>query len=70
MMTELGAGEIAKRHYAEQWVSWARRRVPNTNDACNVDQLSDKLSNDGYTIVNLLTDLTQADSFRLRVAGN
>ncbi|WP_437324760.1 DUF1592 domain-containing protein [Sorangium sp. So ce381] len=71
MMTELGAGEIAKRHYAEQWVSWARRRVPNTNDACTVNELSDKLSNDGYTIINLLTDLTQADSFRLRtIVGN
>ncbi|WP_437544689.1 DUF1592 domain-containing protein [Sorangium sp. So ce367] len=66
MMTELGAGAIAKRHYAEQWVSWARRRVPNTNDACTVNELSDKLSSDGYTIINLLTDLTQADSFRLR----
>ncbi|WP_234023959.1 DUF1592 domain-containing protein [Sorangium cellulosum] len=70
LMTELGAGPVAKRHYAEQWVAFATGRTPNSKDACVVDGLNAKLSNDGYTIVNLLADLTQADSFRLRVRGN
>ena len=37
--------------------------------SCVVDQLSAKLAADGYSILNLLADLTQADSFRLRVRG-
>ena len=69
LMTELSQGAEAKRHYAEQWVSYATGRLPNTNDACVVDQLSQKLSADGYSILNLLVDLTQADSFRLRTVG-
>ncbi|WP_437680047.1 DUF1592 domain-containing protein [Sorangium sp. So ce131] len=69
LMTELGAGPVAKRHYAEQWVAFATGRAPNSKDACTVDGLNTKLSNSGYTILDLLTDITQADSFRLRVAG-
>jgi hypothetical protein len=69
LMTELGLGADAKRRYAEKWVSFATGRQPNPNDACVVNDLSGKLSADGYTIINLLTDLTQADSFRLRTIG-
>lgn len=70
LMTELGLGPVARRHYAERFVSFATRRSPNSKDACTVDALSLKLSNDGYTILDMLVDLTQADSFRLRVVGN
>jgi hypothetical protein len=70
MMEELGTGPDAKRHYAEQWVSFATGRVPNSNDACVVDTLNGKLSQDGYSILNLLVDLTQSDFFRLRTVGN
>lgn len=69
LMTELGMGVDAKRRYAEKWVSFATGRQPNPNDACVVNDLSGRLSADGYTIINLLTDLTQADSFRLRTIG-
>ncbi len=57
----------AKRIYAEKWVTFATGRLPNANDACTVDMLDINLSTDGYTVLNLLADLTQADSFRLRV---
>lgn len=70
LMTELATGKEAKRNYAQQWVTFATGRVPNANDACQVNDLDTKLSTDGYTILNLLTDLTQADSFRLRSVGN
>jgi hypothetical protein len=69
-MTELAMGAEARRNYAQQWVTFATGRVPNENDACQVNDLSTKLSADGYTILNVLTDLTQADSFRLRTVGN
>jgi hypothetical protein len=59
----------AKELYARAWVSYAFGRNPNANDQCVVDQLKTKLTAGGYSILTLLGDLTQADSFRLRVRG-
>ena len=70
LMTELGMGSVTRRKYAEKWVSYTTRRDPNSNDACIVDDLNTKLSMDGYTMLQLLADLTQAESFRLRVREN
>jgi hypothetical protein len=69
LMTELGKGSAAKRRYAETWVTFATRRVPNPQDACTVDSIATKLAEPNYTILNVLADLTQADSFRLRTAA-
>jgi hypothetical protein len=55
--------------YTRAWVSYAFGRNANANDQCVVDQLKTKLTTNGYGILNLLSDLTQADSFRLRVRG-
>ncbi len=71
LMTEIAQGDMARRMYAERVAAFALRRDANSNDACLVDELSVKLSQDGYTVLNLLADLTQADSFRLRkIAAN
>ena len=70
LMTEIAARGGAQRRYVEQLVSFVMDRLPNSNDACVVDQLSANLTQDGYNILNLFTDLTQADSFRLRTVGN
>jgi Protein of unknown function (DUF1592)/Protein of unknown function (DUF1588)/Protein of unknown function (DUF1595)/Protein of unknown function (DUF1585) len=66
LMQEIAARPAAKQLYAQAWVSYAFGRDPNANDQCTVDQLNTKLSANGYSILNLLADLTQADSFRLR----
>jgi hypothetical protein len=65
LMEEIGKGPAARRIYAEKWVSFATGRLPNGNDACTVNDLNTKLAGD-YTVLQLLADLTQADSFRLR----
>jgi hypothetical protein len=70
LMTELGTGPDAQRRYAQQLVSFTTGRSKNDHDACVVDMLGTKLSQDGYSIVHVLADLTQADSFRLRTVGN
>jgi Protein of unknown function (DUF1592)/Protein of unknown function (DUF1588)/Protein of unknown function (DUF1585)/Protein of unknown function (DUF1595) len=70
MMDEIAKGEEARRIYAEKWVSFAYARPANSNDACVVGELDAKLANEGYTVLQLLADLTQADSFRLRVKGS
>jgi hypothetical protein len=69
LMQEIAQTPKAKQLYAQAWVSYAFGREPNANDQCIVDQLNTKLSKAGYSILNLLADLTQADSFRLRVRG-
>ena len=70
MMQEIAKAPAAKGIYAQKWVHFATGRDANPNDQCTVDDLDMKLSNDGYTILNMLTDLTQSDSFRLRVKGS
>ena len=67
LMQEIAQTPKAKQLYAQAWVSYAFGRDPNANDQCVVDQLNAKLSQSGYSILNLLADLTQADSFRSRV---
>jgi hypothetical protein len=67
LMEELSATPSARRRYAESWVSFATRRLPNANDDCDVNAFEAKLSQDEYSILDLFADLTQRDSFRLRV---
>jgi hypothetical protein len=67
LMQELARSPQAQRMYAQNMVAYGYGRDPNANDACVVDQLGAKLAADGYTILDLVADLTQADSFRLRV---
>jgi hypothetical protein len=67
LMTEIANTPKARQMYAEKWVTFATGRQPNPNDTCIVDDLNTKLSTDGYSLLTLLADLTQSDSFRLRV---
>jgi hypothetical protein len=69
LMQEIAKLPKAQELYAKAWVSFATGRPANANDQCTVDQLKLKLAGNGYTILSLLGDLTQADSFRLRVRG-
>ena len=59
----------AKARYASKWVSYAYQREGAAEDACTVQQLADKMTTSGYTVKNLITDLTQTLSFRVRAAG-
>jgi Protein of unknown function (DUF1592)/Protein of unknown function (DUF1588)/Protein of unknown function (DUF1585)/Protein of unknown function (DUF1595) len=70
LMSGIATTAEARRRYAEAWVSFATKRDPNSQDACIVDGLSTKLGNDGYSILNLLTELTQADAFTRRTVKN
>jgi hypothetical protein len=66
LMTKLADSPEAKRCYAQKWVEFAYERTANAADACTVDQLAQKLTSDGYTILNLIADLTQSQAFRYR----
>lgn len=69
LMEEISKLPKAQELYAKAWVSYAFGRPSNANDQCTVDQLKMRLTAGGYSILSLLGDLTQADSFRVRVRG-
>jgi hypothetical protein len=70
LMQEIAKQSTAQALYAQAWVSFATGRNPNDQDQCTVNALQTKLAGDGYSILGLLGDLTQTDSFRLRVRGS
>ncbi|WP_434047694.1 MULTISPECIES: DUF1592 domain-containing protein [Sorangium] len=67
LMQEIAQTPKAKQLYAQAWVAYAYGRAPNGNDKCLVDQLDMKLSESGYSVLDLLADLTQTESFTTRV---
>ncbi|WP_437569835.1 DUF1592 domain-containing protein [Sorangium sp. So ce542] len=67
LMQEIAQIQKAKQLYAQAWVSYAFGRLPNGKDKCVVDNLEVKLSESGYSVLDLMADLTQADSFRVRI---
>lgn len=69
LMEEIAAHPNAKKKYAQKLVSVGMARNPNNNDACVRDELAAKLADPAYPLLNLFTDMTQAQSFRLRVRG-
>ena len=52
--------------YSQSWVASAYARAPNPNDQCIANDIATKLGSNS-PILNVLADLTQADSFRSRV---
>jgi len=69
LMKAIAASPKAQELYTQAWVAFATGRQPNGNDKCTVDALKVKLAADGYSILALLGDLTQMDSFKTRVRG-
>lgn len=70
LMEAIADDPRARHLYAEKLVSFFTRREQNPGDACLVDDIATKLAADGYGMLDLIVELTQADSFRLRVAEN
>ena len=70
LMTELSQSASAQRHYAESWLEFAYERPPNEFDDCVVQQMGARITAGGYTILQLVTDLTQTESFKLRRVEN
>jgi hypothetical protein len=54
------------RMYAGRWVAYAYGREGNAADACVTDKVVTNMLNGAYPILNIISDLTQADSFRVR----
>jgi hypothetical protein len=61
------AGSAGPSHqYVAKWVSFAYQREADPADVCTVDQLAAKMNSGNYGVLNLIADLTQTQSFRVR----
>jgi hypothetical protein len=56
--------------YAKNWFRYTLGREETDADACTIAGLADRLKNDEYTPLNLLTDLTQSTAFLYRATEN
>lgn len=66
LMSALATSPDAQGCYARQWVSFAFQRLPNNQDSCIVDDMTQKLTAGGYRVLDLILDLTQSQSFGYR----
>jgi hypothetical protein len=66
LVTAIASASGARQQYASKWVSYAYEREGDPGDACTVQQLATKMTASGYTVLNLIADLTQTLSFRVR----
>jgi hypothetical protein len=66
LMAKIAASPEAQACYAQKWVKYAYERELTSEDACTAQQLATKMTGTGYTVLNLIMDLTQSDSFRYR----
>jgi hypothetical protein len=69
LMQAIAKSPEAQHCYAQKWVQYAYQRQINPADACTVENMTTKLTQGGYTVADLITDLTQSQSFRLRALG-
>jgi len=66
LMAAIARSHSAKAQYASKWVSYATGRDSDPGDACTVEQLAAKMMASGYTLLELITDLSQTPAFRIR----
>jgi hypothetical protein len=60
----------ARACYAKNWFRYTLGRAETPADACTISQLADRLQNDEYTALDLLTDITRSNTFMFRAAEN
>lgn len=66
LMTAIANSSDAQYFYAQKWVGYAFGRTPNSQDACLVEALSADIAAGGYRILDLIADMTQAETFTVR----
>jgi hypothetical protein len=66
LMTAIANSNEGQSCYAQRLVSFSYERDLTSQDVCTVQMLAGKMAQPGYTILGMLTDLTQTQSFRYR----
>jgi hypothetical protein len=67
LMTGIANSPNGQKTYAQYWAAFGYGRDPNPQDQCVADSIASSIAGGSYPILNILTDLTQADQFRMRV---
>jgi len=67
LMAALAGSSDAQHYYAQKWVGYAFDRTPNSQDACIVETLATSIAGGDYPVLDLIADMTQADTFTVRV---
>lgn len=65
---ELAGSRAAQACYAQRWIEFTYVRPVAHEDRCTIDDLAVRLSEDGYSVRDLLIDLVQTDAFSNRSA--
>jgi len=66
-LMELIAGSpTAMEHYARRWISYAYQRQSPLDECATARIAETMMTNEGYTVLDLISDLTQTESFRVR----
>ena len=66
LMAQIAASPEGQSCYAQRLMSYAYERELKSEDTCTVQTLAGKMAQNGYTLLNLITDLTQTQAFRVR----
>ncbi len=69
LMNKIAASTMAQHRYAEFLTSYLYEREDDPSDCGTVNALAAKIAPGGYSIQNLVTDLTQTIQFRTRAVG-
>jgi hypothetical protein len=67
LMQGIADSTNGQRTYAQYWAAFAYGRDPNPQDQCVADKIASNIAGGSYPILNILSDLTQADQFNVRV---
>jgi hypothetical protein len=66
--TVLAETPAVQRCYAQRWLEFTYARPATEEDGCTASTLGDRLSEDGYSVRDMLADLVQTDAFLNRAA--
>jgi hypothetical protein len=66
LMNKIADSPEAQQCYAQKLAQFAYDRALTAQDSCTVQSLAGKMTQPTYTVVSLMTDLTQTTSFRYR----
>jgi Protein of unknown function (DUF1588)/Protein of unknown function (DUF1592)/Protein of unknown function (DUF1585) len=66
LMAQIAASPEGQSCYAQRLMTYAYERDLTTQDTCAVQTLAGRMGQNGYSLVNLITDLTQTQAFRFR----
>lgn len=70
LMNALSTSSGAYQCYSKKWVELGYNRVISEQDACTITEIANRMGTQGYSIKQLVTDLTTIESFRYRALEN